>query len=79
MCFSVWRWSVAVALVSSEVSVAGQSVLNLKATSTSLGRTGESVCPLAQGPRTRSHKVIVAQILVPDIDLQTQVCVHLHE
>lgn len=36
------------ALVPNEVMVTGESILDLKATSASLGRTGESVCPLAQ-------------------------------
>ena len=36
------------ALVPNEATVTGQSILDLKATSASLGWTGEFVCPLAQ-------------------------------
>lgn len=76
---SVWRGTVAVALVSSEVSAAGQTVLDLKATSASLGRTGDSVCPLDRVPRAPSQAVIISQILIPNLDAQTKVRVHLHE
>ena len=48
VCFSLWRWSIMLALVSNEVMVTGESILDLKATSASLGWTGEFVCPLAQ-------------------------------
>ncbi len=50
MHLSLWRWFVLVAPVSSEVTVAGQSVPDLDRAF--IGLAGESVCPLAQGLHT---------------------------
>lgn len=50
MNFSLWIWFVTVTPVSSQIRVAGQSVLELKAAC--LGSAGVSVCPLVQFTHT---------------------------
>ena len=77
MHFSSWSWFVTVTPVPSQVTVAGQSVHDLK-TTPFVRPAGEFVCPLAQVIHARSQTVVPAPVLVPDLHLQTPVSVNLH-